>query len=149
MNEELKRWLMFRPWQRHSLVLMVGGLVYIGVGVAFLSVGDLSQRRELSLDIALRFMPLDSWAMVFVFAGFLACLSSRWPSFVETWGYMVLTGLSAAWSAIYFLSIFLGDAPYTNLSYGLVWGLLAFLWWGISGLVNPDKVVVVVENGPH
>lgn len=142
----LKGWLTFRPWQRHSLVLMVGGLVYVGLGITFLTMGDLSERREAALVIALNMWSINTWGFHFIFAGSLSVLSSRWPSFSDSWGYAVLCGLAAAWSGIYILGCLVGDAPYSNLVYGLVWGLVAFLWWAISGLVNPDRRLVIRDG---
>lgn len=139
MSNELQRWLSFRPWQRHSLVLMVGGLVYIGHGVTFLILGDLSERREAAMYIALSVFPLETWAILFIIAGAMSVLSSRWPSFLDSWGYMVLTGLSAGWSAMYFVGYFIGGAPISNVSTGLIWGMMAFMWWAVSGLSNPAK----------
>jgi hypothetical protein len=143
---DLERWMTFRPWQRHGLVLMVGGLVYIFVGIAFLSVGELTEKQELSLIVALRVLPIDGWGTLFIVAGLLSCLSSRWPSFSETWGYTVLTGISAGWSSMYAAGYILGYAEIQNVTAALVWGLMAFMWWAISGLLNPPKEVVVMLN---
>lgn len=150
MNEwrTFRAWLTFRPWQRHSLVLTVGGLVYILLGFSFFSLDpQYTERRERALTIALRMAPLKVWALCFVAAGTLAFVSSRWPAFSSSWGYAVLTGLSAAWASMYMLGYILADAPSSNITYGLVWGLMAFHWWAISGLVNPDRRLVV-RDGP-
>lgn len=143
----LKEWLVFRPWERHSLVLMVGGLVYVAVGASFLSSAPLGERRALTLKVALNIMPIQHWSWLFIACGLLAMASSRWPTFSDSWGYIVLTGLSSGWSAMYFGGYFLGEAPSANTSYGLIWGLMAFMWWAISGLVNPDRRLVI-RNGP-
>jgi hypothetical protein len=145
---ELKKWLTFRSWQRHGLVLMVGGLVYICLGLSYLTIGELSHRQEVSLSVALNLMPIHYWAVLFIFSGVLACLSSRWPIFHDSWGYMVLAGLSSGWSAVYLTSYIFGEASINNIPFALVWGLMAFMWWGVSGLVNPSKILVVeVPNG--
>jgi hypothetical protein len=86
-------------------------------------------------------------------AGALAILSSRWPPISKTWGYMVLTGLSAGWAAFFALSVICGPSPVANLSNTLSWGLIAFLWWAISGLLNPNDVrlqagIVVNDSDP-
>lgn len=138
-KEFLKKWLTFRPWERHSTVVFVGGLVYICLGVSYLAVSELSVRRSISLFVALSIMPLETWASLFIIAGLLACISSTWPSFSDIWGYMVLTGLSAGWSAMYFTGFIFGPASVANLPYALIWFLMAFTWWGISGLVNPTR----------
>lgn len=132
-------WLSLRPWQRHSLVLMVGGLVYIGIGISFIAMEDVSPRRAASMVIGLRLFTPTGWGILFIGAGILSCFSSRWPQFSDSWGYAVLTSMASAWSAIYFLGVFLADAPSFNLILGFDWALIAFIWWAISGLKNPDR----------
>lgn len=133
-------WKGFRPWKRHSLVLLVAGFVYIATGVTFLLSDPTYDRRE-ALHFALELMPIQGWGVVFILAGLLAIISSKWPPVSETWGYSVLTGLSAGWSAFYLTGIMFSTAPNGNLTGVLAWGLLAFMWWAISGLVNPpDRV---------
>lgn len=146
--EEWNKWFKFRPWQRHGLVLMVGGLVYIAIGLSFVALGDPPPARKVALVIALNMFPLPVWGLQFIAGGLLSCLSSRWPYFYDSWGYMVLCGLAAAWSAIYGLGYFLGNAGISNLIYMLIWGLVGFMWWAISGLVNPAKeIAAVMPNG--
>jgi hypothetical protein len=131
--------LALRPWQRHSLVLAVAGTVYILVGVSYI-VSTPTPSREISLSLALAWMSFPAWGFVWMVVGSLAILSSRWPPASETWGYTTMTGLAAAWSAFYILGICFFDAPKQGFSGVLVWGLVAFMWWAISGLVNPGNV---------
>jgi hypothetical protein len=130
-----------RPWQRHSLVLLVAGLAYIAIGGAYIF-PPITETRQVALEFAANWFPLKVWGMVFVMAGVLSVISSRWPPYSKTWGYTVLSGLSAGWAAFYAAGVLFGDAPTTNFSSTLVWGLIAFMWWAISGLINPDDVVV-------
>lgn len=127
-----------RPHQRHSLVLIVAGLFYIALGWVYISEPSTPARR-VALQIALDWMSFDGWGAVFIFAGILSIISSRWPPISETWGYTVLTGLSAGWAAFYFAGVIFGNAPDSNVSGGLIWALVAFLWWAISGLRNPNE----------
>lgn len=138
LHPGLHPWKNFRPWTRHSLVLFVAGAVYVAVGITFI-LADATPARKVALHYALELWSLDSWGAVFILAGALAILSSRWPPISKTWGYTVLTGLSAAWSAFYFFAIWFADAPTTNYSSVLSWALTAFMWWAISGLVDADK----------
>lgn len=124
-----------RPWKRHSLVLAVAGTVYVLVGISYM-VSDPTPSRQSSLQLAISWMPLPAWGGVWILVGLLAILSSRWPPASETWGYTTMTGLAAGWSAFYLVGIALG-APMQGISGVLVWGLVAFMWWAISGLVNP------------
>jgi hypothetical protein len=150
MSEEtwrsVRAWLTFRPWERHNLALMVGGVVYILVGIMYINVEELTVSQMLSLEVALRVMELWKWGTLFIYAGLLAILSSRWPAFSKTWGYSILTGSAAGWAAVYALGYFFGDAPLAILSTSLVWALTAFLWWAVSGLHNPEEAVVVVVH---
>jgi hypothetical protein len=130
-----------RPWSRHGLILVVAGFMYAMVGVSYI-LASKSVNRLNSLEILLRIAPLSFWGSVFIVAGVLAMISSRWPTFSETWGYMVLTGLSAGWGSTYLMGILFGNAPWTNVNGFIVWGLLGFFLWGVSGLVNPEKVVI-------
>lgn len=141
-----RKYVGVRPWMRHSLVLMVAGLVYIAIGVNYI-LAEPTTNRELALEVALNQAPMDFWGVVFVAAGLLSVVSSRWPPVAETWGYMVLTGLSLGWSVTYLTGVILMDSPMSNLSGAFTWGLLAFLWWAVSGLVNPGQAVVVIEHG--
>ena len=140
----LHPWRGLRPWKRHSLVLMVAGLVYIGIGCSYIF-GDSSSSRAISLEIALRWFSLHQWGVVFILAGTLSIVSSRWPPISKTWGYMVLTGLSVQWAGWYAAGILVGDAPSGNMSAVATWGLIGFMWWAISGLRNPDDVSILDE----
>lgn len=140
-----RKYLGVRPWMRHSLVLMVAGLVYILIGTSYI-LTEPTLARQIALQVALDKAPIGFWGGVFIAAGVLSIISSRWPPVAETWGYMVLTGLSAGWSATYLLGVVLMDSPATNLSGFLSWGLLGFMWWAVSGLVNPGQAVLVVEH---
>lgn len=136
----------FRPWTRHSMVLFVAGIVYIGLGVTYAS-EILSPERERSLIIALNLMPITAWGAAFILAGLCALASTRWPLASEKWGYIALTGLSSAWGAAYLFGVLLGLTPVQNISAALTWGMTGFLWYGISGLVNPPQNIVVVTRG--
>ena len=133
----------FRPYKRHGLVLTVAGFAYILTGLTYIF-AEPTPNRKIALQIAFKWFPIEFWGSVFIVVGFLAIASSRWPKFSDSWGYMLLTGLSAGWSATYLMGVIIEDSPISNLTGALNWGLLAFLWWAISGFVNPDKTVVVV-----
>ncbi len=132
-------WGGIRPHKQHSNVLIVAGMVYVGIGLTYMFAHP-TESRAVALEYALRLMSLHYWGVVFLFAGVLAIVSSRWPPISKTWGYMVLTGLSAGWAGFYFVGMVFGDAPYTYFSSVMTWGLIAFLWWAISGLLNPDDI---------
>lgn len=137
-----------RPWRRHSLVLLVGGLVYICVGVIYSTLDELTPRQERVFAIALRVFEMDGWGVIFIVVGLLAVASARWPAFSDSWGYGVLTGLSSGWSTVYILGYFFGSAPISNLTVGALWLIIACMWWAISGLINPEEVIEqVVSNG--
>lgn len=142
----LRKFWGLRPWKRHSTILMVVGILYAVIGVQYI-IADPNPGRERSLVAILQFAPIQFWGVVFLVSGVLTSISSRWPPFAETWGYMMLTGLSAAWSASYLIGLWFYNAPGINVSGSLVWGLLAFMWWAVSGLLNPDNTAVG-SHGP-
>lgn len=128
-------WMALRPWRRHSLVLTVGGLVYALVGWTYI-ITPPTPSRESSLRIPLTFAPIELWGIVWLLVGLLAVASSRWPPASEKWGYTLLSGLGALWASFYVGGVALGG-PFQSLSGALVWALVAFVWWAISGLDNP------------
>lgn len=138
-----------RRWTRHSLVLVGAGLVYVGIGVAFiLAPGYVG--KDPSLKSALRLLTLDQWGIVYILIGTIALISAFLASGRKIWGYMVLTALSSAWAFLYVMSTFLNDAPKITLLSGLLWLLLAFIWWAVSGLISPEHVEKMVRNDdPH
>lgn len=143
-----KNFLGIRPWRRHGFILLVAGITYVAIGVTYIFAKP-TEARRVALSIALAWFPIEYWGSIFVIVGFLAIFSSRWPPVAETWGYAILSGLSAGWSATYVAGIVFSNSPISNLTIALIWGLLAFLWVAISGLVNPERTIVVVvkDNG--
>lgn len=126
-------------WTRHSLVLIVAGLIYIGIGYAFVvSPGYVG--KDPSLKSALRLLTLDQWGFVYIGTGVLATISAFSPIGKKTWGYMILTAISSAWALLYVISVITGGAPKITLLSSLIWLLLAFIWWAVSGLLSPEHV---------
>jgi hypothetical protein len=130
-------WRGIRPWRRHSTVLMVAGFVYLSIGAVYLLTPDTPARAQ-ALWLAFKWWDSTGWGIIFMLAGLLAMVSSRWPPVSKTWGYTVMTGLAGAWSGFYLTGIVFGHSPWGNLSSVALWGLVAFLWWAISGLINPE-----------
>lgn len=132
-------WRGIRAWKRHSLVLLVAGAVYICVGFSYIF-GDSARSTLKSLYYPVHWGGLPVYGFVFVLAGCLSIISSRWPPVSEKWGYAVMTGLSSGWAGMYLVGILFKHPPTAASLRGLVsWGLLGFLWWAISGLVNPPS----------
>jgi hypothetical protein len=140
-----RRFWGLRPWKRHSLILTVGGFLYVLIGFLYVR-SPPSPGRELALKIVLQVAPIQVWGCVFIVSGILSMLSSRWPPFSEKWGYMVLTGMSSGWSATYLMGVLFFGSPTVGFSQALVWAILAFMWWAISGLLNPDTTAVRHEE---
>lgn len=135
-----RRLLHLRPWRRHSIVLFVAGIVYILYGFALSGVSN-TEARTSTLRMAAGIMDVRWWGILWIAIGILALASTRWPPQSETWGYGAMSGLAAFWSACYGLGVLLMGAPATGLTACLVWAMVAFMWWGISGLMNPDDEV--------
>lgn len=139
------RWFELRPFQRHSLVLAVAGILYIGLGAAYAFSPANPQRNE-ALQLALVVAPLPAWAGVWVLIGLLAILSARWPPASKTWGYSALTGMAACWSGFFFAGLIFGAPATSNVAGGIIFATFAFAWWAIAGLVNPDDVLNAVAD---
>lgn len=131
-------WRGLRPWKRHSLVLLVAGFIYVGVGFTYV-LAEPNPSRATALQVAFSWWGIEGWGACFMFAGLLSIISTRWPPISKTWGYMVMTGLSGGWAAFYLTAIVIFDSPATNLSAVLLWSLIAFIWWAISGLKDPEE----------
>lgn len=48
-----------------------------------------------------------------------------------------MSGLAALWGSFYLAGVLVLDGR-SSLTAALVWYMVAFLWWAISGLKNPD-----------
>jgi hypothetical protein len=128
---------------------MVAGLVYVLIGLSFVLTSPTPARTQ-ALKYAFMWLSPEGWGLIFIAAGLLSIVSARWPPVSETWGYTVLTGLSSAWAGFYLMGIVLGHQPLANFSGVLSWGLIAFMWWAISGLLNPPPkrgMIVVCDEG--
>jgi len=138
-------WRGMRKFERHSLVLAVAGTIYILIGISYLVAVPTPQRVD-ALHYALYVLPYNEWGWVFILVGLLALISSRWPPVSDTWGYQALTGQSVAWSSFYLFGVIFHGSSTSNFSAALLWGMLGFMWWAISGLVNPNNVVKVAAQ---
>lgn len=143
-----KQWLAVRPWRRHSTVLLVAGLAYVGIGISYI-LTEPTLARTRALEVASSWWSLEHWGLVFIASGVLAVISARWPPFSQTWGYMVLTGLSTGWGTFYLTGIIFVNAPISGISSVLIWYLIGFMWWAVSGLLNPGEVIKNERNPRH
>lgn len=138
MSSKNVGWGAYRPWDRHSAIMMGGGVAYVAIGLNYIFDTQPESRTE-AMIYALRIMPFTGWGIGFAIVGILAFLSAIWPNLERAWGYVVLTGWSAAWSSFWFAGSLLTDAKIACLTSGAVWALLGFLWWGVSGLISPKR----------
>lgn len=129
-------WWGVRPFERHSLVLLVAGAIYVCIGISYL-IAEPTPARVEALKYATRLFDYNEWGWSFVLVGSMSLISARWPPVSEKWGYFALTGQTSAWAAFYLSGVVFGGTPLSNISAFMSWGLIAFMWWGISGLVNP------------
>lgn len=141
-------WGKLRPWQQHSQVLIVSGAAYFAFGVSYATT-EATDARHASLVLAKVIMPIHAWGVVWLVAGALVIISARWPPVSETWGYSVLTALSSAWAFFYFAGVLFLDAPASAISGAVLWGLVAYLWYAISGLTNPVVIVATDHEPPE
>lgn len=134
------RWWGIRPWKRHSTALLVVGILYMFIGVQYMHAPS-TPGRERALLAILQFAPIEFWGSVFVVAGLLAVISTVWPPMTETWGYVVVAGLSTGWAATYLTGIWFFKSPPQNYSQVFLWGTLSFMWMVFAGFPNPEKEV--------
>lgn len=134
-----RRFVGVRPWTRHSLVLLIAGLVYVCIGIVYIRTPVGSPTWH-ALVAAREWLSLDAWAILWIVVGCLSMISSKWPPVAEKWGYMALTGLAAAWGSFYLLGVIFGPNTIGSSAVGLVWWLIGFMWWSISGLVSPEEI---------
>ncbi|QLF83749.1 hypothetical protein SEA_MAGEL_33 [Gordonia phage Magel] len=131
------KWYSFKPWNRHSLILVTTGFIYLAIGIIF-SLQEATQLREENLKFALILMPYLGWAIGFMVVGVFTMITSRWPSMPKSLGYSALSGWTAAWASFHIF----GGAATGNTAYiasGFAWGMIAFLWWAVSGLTAPPR----------
>lgn len=147
MQLNMHPWKAVRPWKRHSLVLLVAGTVYILIGGGYIFTEPTPARSQ-ALHYALNWTggSFTIWGVIFGIAGGLAIISARWPPISETWGYTVLTGLSSGWAMFYLAGVVFGGADESVLTQALIFGLLGFMWWAISGLLNPVYKVDILND---
>jgi hypothetical protein len=132
--------LQLRPWQRHSLVLAVAGFVHLVISTVYIAVPR-SPASEASMVFAVSIAPIPAWGLLFWVVGLLGLASTRWPPSSKTWGYTALSALGAFWGSQYLAGVLFLDAPAQALSGSFIWLLVAFLWWAIAGLMNPDDLM--------
>lgn len=139
MKEEFDIWMTYRPWRRHGVVLFTSGLFFMNFGLALAREGEERERRIEMARVAIKLLPLELWAGLFVGVGFSVALLSRFSFFKPPLGYSALTGLSAAWSASYLIGYFFYGAPPVSLNTGIFWLFMVTFYWAVSGLVSPDR----------
>ena len=137
-------WARLRPWRRHSLVLAVAGPIYIAFGCIYVFTEPTPERLS-NLRLAAAVMPIHLWGIPWILGGILALVSARWPPASETWGYTVLAGLASCWAGCFAVAPFLG-ASWAALNGSLIWTMVAFLWWAVAGLANPNVLTAMTED---
>lgn len=134
----------FRPYTRHSFVLMIGGLAYLIMGFVIMG-WTIEGPQGTAVAVALRVIPAHLWGLIWMSTGALVIFSAWWPAQNDRWGYAALTALAGGWAAIYLAGLFSESNSFAEITGALVWSLVAFLWWGIAGLVNPEDIVIAIE----
>lgn len=138
-------WTRLRPWQKHSEVLAMAGVVYILVGLSYILIPIAPDRRA-ALQVLAAHVPMRGWGVLWVSVGALALASTRWPPASKTWGYTLLTAVAALWSSAYLVGVLFLNAPPSGLLGALVWGLVAYLWYAVAGLANPDDLYITAPG---
>ena len=128
-----------RPWTRHSSILVVASVVYILVGVNYINV-DVNPTNNRNFGAAVAVFPLYIWGFMFVVVGASSIFSVFWPPVRKNWGYIALTGISALWAGVYAVTYITLDGPLLTMSSSILWALMAFFWWAVSGLVDAREI---------
>lgn len=128
------------------MVLVMAGLIYVGLGYSFITAPGYVG-KDPSLHSALRLLSMDGWGIVYMACGALAAISAFSPIGKKAWGYMILTANSSVWAFLYILSVFTGGAPKLTFLSSLIWLLLAFIWWAVSGLLSPEHIQKLMRDG--
>lgn len=137
---QVRRWLALRPWTRHSVIVAIGGMIYLIYGLSLIVIPLTADRaRSLKLPLAWTHGAIEPWGVVWVLVGLAALASTRWPPSSEKWGYAAMSGLSSLWAGFYAWD--LTDRPSAAIAGLCVWGLLTALWMAISGFpTNPGPI---------
>lgn len=131
-------WLALRPWNRHSLILSILGVLYLGAGVIWL-VNEVTTTRAAQMALPLTWTGGAWWplSMAWILVGSATLLSTRWPPFYSRWGYVATGGLASFWG----LCAATSAVAYGNWSAGLsgvfIYAIITILIWGIAGMVAP------------
>lgn len=126
---------MIEDQNRHRLNLMVAGVLYSAIGV-ILMVTPLTAEKTLALHFALMLAPADFWASVFVMVGSLTFFSSVVGVQNKKLIYSILSTTAIAWGLFYICGVTIIRSPATNLTYGIGWILIGFLWWSTSSMTH-------------
>lgn len=132
-------WNRLRPFQAHSKVLVVAGLAYALYGTLLVTASHDTDRLR-SISWVLHWIPLTAWGIAWWVVALTAITSARWPPASETWGYSVMAGFSYMWGSLYLLGWLLHGQPIASVGATLIWWLFAYIWIGVSALVNPEVV---------
>jgi hypothetical protein len=142
-------WTHLRPFEQHSRVLLLAGVIYIIIGWQYL--GHVRTDRLHALQVALWFTggQIKVWGIIWVIVGASAVLSARWPYFSTRWGYAGLSGLAAVWFLQYLTGWLILGFPTSLVAAGTCsWALIAMFWWFVAGLVNPNDFDLTDQAAP-
>lgn len=151
------RWMMpildhpkygIRPFTQHSMVIVVGGLVYICIGLMMIMTWTYDGPRASAISAGLMVAPLGFWGSLWMFIGVAVVASSRWPNNKEKWGYTALAGMAGVWAAVYLAGLLFDNNTLSETGGAFSWGLVAFLWWAVARLANPDRTVIIEVEVP-
>lgn len=121
-------------------MLAGASLVYIGYGAGLVFMEPAEGKLVALRDLFMIAPPLV-WGVLFALVGFFALLSTRWPRGHANWGYVVMCGWAAFWAGAYGIPLlFFGAQWDLSIPGALVWSMIAYLWWGISGLISPEMI---------
>jgi len=138
ISQEIRKRPVFKPWDRHGLILTTVGVSYILISIVLL-LSDQSTSGLSNVKDILAVAPYPYWCGALIVVGCASILSAILNSIPRTLGYVVLTGWSTFWAGVHIIGGLSYPMDLSYVSLGMIWALMAFLWWAISGLLSPPK----------
>lgn len=130
-------WWQLRRFTPKSLVLVMLGGIFMLLGLNALSHPWTPQQAE-ALVMLTTLAPRWVWAVLSIVAGLASVLSSMWPTWNDSWGFVALAGMSAWWACAYAAGVLISGSA-AAISNALIWAGFCAMLWAISRLDDPYR----------
>lgn len=130
-------WWRLRRFTPKSFVLVMLGGIFTLLGVNGITHPWTHQQAEALVMLA-AIAPRWVWGGLSIVAGLGSVLSSMWPTWNDTWGFVALGGMSAWWACAYVSGVVVTGSM-VGISSALIWGGFCAMLWAISRLDDPYR----------